>query len=158
MIEVYDNEKIAIESSGNISAAKLFGRFCNGNSAIHELTKEIINKEENYYPDKILAEIVHIPQSRTGNILRRPVLRKHEIAYLANSGVENKNSIELNDLFVSVKNAKIILHSKKLDKEIIPCLSNAHNYFSSSIPIISLFMRFARHKIQNRYIVLIGEF
>lgn len=135
MIEVYDNEKIAIESSGNISAAKLFGRFCNGNSAIHELTKEIINKEENYYPDKILAEIVHIPQSRTGNILRRPVLRKYEIAYLANSGVENKNSIELNDLFISVKNAKIILRSKKLDKEIIPCLSNAHNYSNSSNPL-----------------------
>lgn len=135
MIEVYDNEKIAIESSGNISAAKLFGRFCNGNSGIHELTTEIINKEENHYPDKILAEIVHIPQSRTGNILRRPVLRKHEIAYLANSGVENKNSIELNDLFISVKNAKIILRSKKLDKEIIPCLSNAHNYSNSSNPL-----------------------
>lgn len=135
MIEIYNDEKIAIESSGNVSAAKLFGRFCNGNSNIHKLTKEIIKKEENYYADKILAEIVHIPQSRTGNILRRPVLRNYEIAYLSNSGVEKKNLIELNDLFVSVKNNKIILRSKKLDKEIIPCLSNAHNYSSNSIPL-----------------------
>lgn len=136
LIEIYNNEKIAIESSGNVSAAKLLGRFCNGNSAIHNLTKEIIQKEEAYHADKILAEIVHIPQSRTGNILRRPVLRNYEIAYLANSGVEKKNTIDLNDLYLSVKNDKIILRSKKLGKEIIPCLSNAHNFSNNnSLPL-----------------------
>lgn len=136
LIEVYNNEKIGIESSGNVSAAKLLGRFCSGNSAIHNLTKEIIQKEEVYHTNKILAEIIHIPQSRTGNILRRPVLRNHEIAYLANSGVKKKNTIDLNDLYLSVKNDKIILRSKKLNKEIIPCLSNAH-YFSNdnSLPL-----------------------
>jgi hypothetical protein len=113
LIEVYNNEKAAIESSGNVSASKLLGRFCNGDSGIHNLTKEIIQKEEAYLTDKILAEIVHIPQSRTGNILRRPVLRSYEIAYLANSGVEKKNTIDLNDLYLSVKNDKIILRSKK---------------------------------------------
>ena len=136
LIEIYNNEKIAIESAGNVSAAKLLGRFCNGNSAIHNLTKEIIQKEEAYYADKILAEIVHIPQSRTGNILRRPVLRNHEIAYLANSGVKKENTIDLNDLYLSVKNDKIILRSKKLGKEIIPCLSNAHNFSNNnSLPL-----------------------
>lgn len=136
LIEIYNNEKIAIESSGNVSAAKLLGRFCHGNSAIHNLTKEIIQKEEAHNTDKILAEIVHIPQSRTGNILRRPVLRNHEIAYLANSGVEKKNTIDLNDLYLSVKNDKIILRSKKIGKEIIPYLSNAHNFSSNnSLPL-----------------------
>ncbi|UPZ17010.1 lantibiotic dehydratase family protein [Flavobacterium humidisoli] len=135
LIEVYHNEKLSIESSGNISATKFLGRFCNGNSEIHKLTQEIIQKEQNYYHDKILAEIVHIPQSRTGNILRRPVLRNYEIAYLANSGVEKKNTIDLNDLFVSIRNDKIILHSKKHDKEVIPCLSNAHNFYNNSLPV-----------------------
>jgi hypothetical protein len=130
LIEVYNDIKIAIESSANVSAAKLLGRFCIGNPEIHNLTKEIIQKEEAYHADKILAEIVHIPQSRTGNILRRPVLRNHEIAYLANPGVKKINTIDLNDLYLSVKNDKIILRSKKCNKEIIPCLSNAH-YFSN---------------------------
>lgn len=135
LIEIYDNEKFLIESSGSTSAAKLLGRFCNGNPEIHKLTEEIIQKEQNYHHDKILAEIIHIPQSRTGNILRRPVLRNYEIVYLANSGAEKKNTIDLNDLYLFVKNDKLILRSKKLDKEIIPCLSNAHNFSNNSLPV-----------------------
>lgn len=135
MIEVFNNDNIAIESSGNISAAKLLGRFCHGNSDIHKLTKEIIQKEEDYYSDKIMAEVVHIPQSRTGNILRRPVLRSHEISYLAKSGVFANNNIALNDLFISIENDTIKLNSKKNKKEVIPFLSNAHNFSKDSLPI-----------------------
>ncbi|MBC5837292.1 lantibiotic dehydratase family protein [Flavobacterium muglaense] len=138
MIEVATNQEkelIAIESSDNVSAAKLLGRFCNGNTTIHNLTKEIVEKEKKCYPDKILAEIVHIPESRTGNILRRPVLRDYEIAYLSNSGVTRDYALDINDLMVSIKNNRIILRSKKHDKEVIPCLSNAHNYSSQSLPI-----------------------
>ena len=135
MIELLNNEKIVIESSGDVSAAKLLGRFCNGNVKIHNLTNEIIEKEAVQYSDKILAEIVHFPESRTGNILRRPVLREYEIAYLSNSGVTEDFTIDLNDLMVSVKNEKIILRSKTHNKEVIPCLSNAHNYTNKSLPI-----------------------
>jgi hypothetical protein len=64
------------------------------------LTKEIVEKEKKYHPDKILAEIVHIPESRT-NILRRPILRDYEIAYLSNSG-ESRLHFDINDL-MSIK-------------------------------------------------------
>ncbi|SDI11749.1 Lantibiotic dehydratase, C terminus [Flavobacterium omnivorum] len=138
MIEIalhQEKEIISIESSGDVSAAKLLGRFCNGNDAIYNLTNEVIAKEAAYHSDKILAEIVHIPESRTGNILRRPVLRAFEIAYLANSGVNQDYTIDLNDLMISIRNNKIILRSKKHSKEVIPCLSNAHNYVAKSLPI-----------------------
>ncbi|MBG6111999.1 hypothetical protein IWX84_002894 [Flavobacterium sp. CG_9.10] len=135
MIQLLKKEEISIESSGDVSAAKLLGRFCNGNIDIHNLTNEIVEKEKKQNPDKILAEIVHVPESRTGNILRRPVLRKHEIAYLSNSGVSQRHTIAINDLMVSVSNNQIILRSKKHNKEIIPCLSNAHNYTNKSLPI-----------------------
>ncbi|WP_348811982.1 lantibiotic dehydratase family protein [Flavobacterium maritimum] len=135
MIELLNNEKIAFESSGDVSAAKLLGRFCNGNAQIQNLTNKIIEKETVCLSDKILAEIVHFPESRTGNILRRPVLREYEIAYLSNSGVTEDYTIDLNDLMISVKNDKIILRSKTHNKEVIPCLSNAHNYSNKSLPI-----------------------
>lgn len=138
MIEIalsHDKEIIVIESSGDVSATKLLGRFCNGNDAVYNLTSEIVAKEVAYHSDKILAEIVHIPESRTGNILRRPVLRAYEIAYLASTGVHQDKKIDLNDLMISIRNNKIILRSKKHNKEVIPCLSNAHNYSNKSLPI-----------------------
>ncbi|MCV9930456.1 lantibiotic dehydratase family protein [Flavobacterium sp. LS1R49] len=135
MIEVLKNEEISIASSGNVSAAKLLGRFCNGNRSIHNLTKEIIERESDYYSDKILAEVVHIPESRTGNILRRPILREYEIAYLSIPGVSESQVIDLNDLMIAIKGNKIILRSKKYNKEVIPCLSNAHDYSNNSLPI-----------------------
>jgi hypothetical protein len=138
MIEIalhQEKEMLSIESSGDVSAAKLLGRFCNGNDAVYNLTNEIVAKEVAYHSDKILAEIVHIPESRTGNILRRPVLRAFEIAYLATSAVTQDYMIDLNDLMISIRNNKIILRSKKHNKEVIPCLSNAHNYSNKSLPI-----------------------
>ncbi|NHM00522.1 lantibiotic dehydratase family protein [Flavobacterium difficile] len=130
-----ENEIISIESSGNYSAAKLIGRFCNGDEAIHNLAKEIVQKETTLNSNKILAEIVHLPQSRTGNILRRPNLRTYEIPYLANSLVAKKNQINSEDLYLSIKNNAVVLTSKAFQKEIIPCLSNAHNYSHNSIPV-----------------------
>lgn len=135
MIEVFGDDKIAIDSSGDVSASQLLARFCNGNKDIHHFAKEIIEKEESLYSDKILAEIVHIPESRTGNILRRPVLRKNEIAYLAKSGVSEENVIYLDDLWISINDDKIILYSKKHKKEVLPCLSNAHDFTKNALPV-----------------------
>jgi hypothetical protein len=84
-----------------VSAAKLLAVFCK-NAAIHNLTKRSL-KRKNISSDKILAEIVHIPESRTGNILRRPILRDYEIAYLSNSGVSRDYTLDINDLMVSIK-------------------------------------------------------
>lgn len=135
MIEVFSPEEIALTSSGNVSAGKLLGRFCNGNETIYNLTKEIIQKENEFFNDEILAEIVHIPESRTGNILKRPSLRKHEISYLCQPGVSKENNLELEDLYISVNQDEIILRSKKHNKQIRPRLSNAHNFAVNSLPI-----------------------
>ena len=138
MIEVLkkDNQELLfIDSAGGMSAAKLLARFCNGNPAINDLTKEIIKKENDFYDDMILAEIVHIPEARIGNIIKRPVLREYEIPYLANAGVEEQFQIAIDDLMVSVKNNTIILRSKKHNKRVLPCLSNAHNYGKNALPI-----------------------
>ena len=154
MIEIalhQEKELLSIESSGDVSAAKLLGRFCNGNDAIYNLTDEIVIKEATYHSDKILAEIVHIPESRTGNILRRPVLRAYEIAYLANSGVNQDYTIDLSDLMISIRKNKIILRSKKHNKEVIPFLSNAHNYATKSLPIYHFLCDFQSQDIKPIY-------
>ncbi|NHN26331.1 hypothetical protein FIA58_011635 [Flavobacterium jejuense] len=138
MIEIFqelDQETLVLDSLGNFSATKLIGRFCNGEATIHDLAKEIVTKEAHLHPTSILAEIAHLPESRTGNVLRRPLLRTYEIPYLANSIAPKEQQIEIEDLLISVVNKNIVLKSKQLNKIIIPCLSNAHNYSSNALPI-----------------------
>ncbi len=126
--------KILMTSAGGSCAANLLGRFCHTDKGILDLVKEMISKEENYYPDKIVAEIVHLPESRIGNILHRPVLRKYEIPYLAKSSVSPEFQILPEDLMVSVKNNRLVLRSKRLNKEVIPRLTSAHNFSYNALP------------------------
>lgn len=138
MIEVVKldhKETLVLESLGNFSAAKLIGRFSNGEAKIQQLANEITAKEATLSKDVFFAEIAHIPESRTGNILRRPVLRDYEIPYLANSITPKEKQIDIADLWISVVNNTIILKSKKQNQIVVPCLSNAHNYSNNSLPI-----------------------
>ncbi|MEN8154743.1 MAG: lantibiotic dehydratase family protein [Acidobacteriota bacterium] len=127
--------KIHLKSAGGSSGVNLLGRFCHVDERINKIVKEIIKKEEELKNDKVFAEIVHLPESRTGNILFRPNIRKYEIPYLAGSSVPVKNQININDLMISIKGNRIILRSKKLKKEILPRLGTAHNYSFNVLPI-----------------------
>ena len=54
---------------------------------------------------------------------------------MSHSGVSEAYQIRLDDLMVSIQNNTVILRSKKHNKTVIPCLSNAHNYASKSLPL-----------------------
>ncbi len=142
MIEVIRTEEspqgslVVMGSAGGPSAASLLGRFCYLDEKLHNHVKQIVQKEQDLNPDKILAEIVHLPEARIGNILMRPVLRDYEIPYLANPSVEKENVIPITDLMISVVQGRYIkLRSKRLDKEVLPRLSSAHNYSNNSLPV-----------------------
>lgn len=128
-------EKLCIENFGGSSAADLLGRFCSDKSNVQHLTKQIAKKEDEYNDDEVLAEIIHLPEARIGNIIRRPTLRQYEIPYLAASVLPKENQISVEDLYISLKNGRIILRSKKLNKEVKPYLTNAHNYHHNALPV-----------------------
>lgn len=132
---IIDNENIHLQPMGGSSSASLLGRFASGSENINEIVKDITEHEENLSNDKILAEIVHLPESRVGNILFRPSLRNYEIDYLAKSTLPEKNQIHLDDLLISIKGNRIVLKSKRLNKEIVPRLTTAHNYSFNSLPV-----------------------
>ena len=135
MFRVIGSKKLFFQNCGGSSAANLLGRFAHGSDEIFEIIKDITSHEQKLNSDKILAEIAHLPESRTGNILLRPVLRDYEIPYLAKSALDSEKQIQLNDLMISVRENKIILRSKRLNKEIIPRLSTAHNYSYNALPV-----------------------
>jgi hypothetical protein len=130
--ELYQNGEIFFNSAGNSSACNLISRFGHS-SNVEKYLVEITQKENLLSCNDILAEVVHIPFSRTGNVLQRPKLREYEIPYFCNSFAKK---IILSDLMVSIKGGKVILRSKKLNRTVVPMLSTAHNYNSKdALPI-----------------------
>lgn len=116
------------------SAANLLGRFCYGDEKLLEDVRATLRRAEPDNEKVIYAEIVHLPEARIGNILMRPHLRAYEIPLLSPATVPAENQIHIQDLLVSVRQGRVILRSKRLNKQIIPRLSTAHNY-SNGLPI-----------------------
>lgn len=111
------------------------GRFCYTSEYLTEKVKNCIATEETLNKEAIYAEIVHLTNARVGNVTIRPNLRKYEIPYLGKSGLDIEHQIPVTDLMVSVSNNSIRLRSKKLNREIIPRLTNAHVFTDSYLPI-----------------------
>lgn len=139
MIKVVDTNEskplMLLSDSVGATAAMLLGRFGHTDQAISDYIDEIIEKEEK--ENTIYAEILHLPESRAGNILARTNLREYEIPYLAKSTLPYDRQLDINDLYISIRNDHIFLRSKKTNKEVIPILSNAHNHDMNPLPIYS---------------------
>jgi len=115
-----------LSAFGGPSAVPLMARFGHLEPALADKLKECTVFEE--ADNLILAEIIHLPESRVGNILQRPKIRTYEIPFLGISNMPVEQQIPIEDIMVSIKSDKVILRSKKLDLEIRPRLSCAHNY------------------------------
>ncbi|PAJ72841.1 lantibiotic dehydratase [Pseudoalteromonas sp. NBT06-2] len=115
------------------SAANLLGRFCHLNNDLKQNVITHLKAESNHSSDVIFAEIVHMPEGRPGNVIARPHLRQYEIVFLADSSLSSEYQIPISDLHVWVESGLVKLWSKRLNKQVIPRLSSAHNYSSRSL-------------------------
>ncbi len=127
--------RVLVESIGGPSAALLLGRFCHGDPELHRAVEELVNAEEAQRPDAVFAEIVHVPEGRLGNILSRPTLRAYEIPYLGRASVPPERQIPITDLHLLLDRGRVVLFSKRLGREVVPRLSNAHNHRTSRFAI-----------------------
>ncbi|HEY0177493.1 MAG TPA: lantibiotic dehydratase, partial [Pedobacter sp.] len=122
------NFKFNLAACGGPSAIPLLGRFGPSMDVLDQKLKDCALTEQEAFGDAILAEVIHLPEARIGNILQRPQIRPYEIPFLGNASVDAGHQIPVTDLMVSVRQNKIVLRSKRLNKIIIPRLSSAHNY------------------------------
>lgn len=108
------------------SGARLLGRFCHADAELAAAVADHLHAEEALQPDAVFAEIAHLPER--GNLVSRPADRSYEIPYLGRSVAKVERILPLSDLRVSVRGTRIVLRSERLNCEIIPRLTTAHNF------------------------------
>jgi thiopeptide-type bacteriocin biosynthesis protein len=124
-----------LHSASGPSGARILGRFCHADDELHRLVRAHLAAEEAVHPDRVFAEVVHLPEGRVGNILSRPVLRGYEIPYLGRSGAPADRQLPLDDLLVSVQGERIVLRSRRLGREVVPRLTTAHNHVTHGLGV-----------------------
>ncbi|NMR27249.1 lantibiotic dehydratase [Pseudoalteromonas sp. NEC-BIFX-2020_015] len=137
MLSLYEDDKqqpiFKFNGCFGPSSANLLGRFCHLDDGLKNAVVEELKQEQAHSSEVIFAEVVHMPEGRPGNVIARPHLREYEIVFMADSSLDNEYQIPLSDLYVWVEGQQVKLWSKRLNKQVIPRLSCAHNYTSRSL-------------------------
>ena len=116
--------------------SRLINRFSHTSKKIENLVQDLSLLAASHLDEEVIyAEIIHLPESRLGNIMLRAATTQYEIPYLSNSAVNSEFQININDIVVFIHENKIKLKSKKLNKIIIPSLNTAYNFHKSTLPI-----------------------
>ncbi len=118
------------------SGTSLLGRFCYLDDRLTAAVRSHVEHEACSAPEAVFAELVHLPQARLANVIRRPPLRPLEVPYLGRSALPADQQLDLSDLRVSVQRGRVMLRSIRLDREVIIRCSTAHNFsHGSNLPI-----------------------
>lgn len=128
-----DETLVYLSHFGDVSAARVLGRFGLYNAEIEEYLKEIRDREKAVAGEAVIAEVVHIPQDRVSNVINRPVLSDYEIPFITNSYHENRILPE--DLVLYSTGSSLVLASKSLGRAVLPRISNAHSYDVNALPV-----------------------
>ena len=128
---------INLKTVGTISASVLTSRYTDFSEEVYEFNQDVFLKEQELHDDQIVAEICYIPENESSNIIGRKGGRSYQINYLSGPSKTNSNSIDVEDLTISLVYGKFVLKSQKLNKEIIPRHSNPYNYHNNSMPVFN---------------------
>jgi len=118
---------VEIDGVHGPSGAELLGRFCHGDARLHDAVRTQLRAEEAHSPGVVFAEIIHLPEGRVGNVLARPVLRDYELVLLGRSGAPADRQLSVDELTVHLEGDRVVLYSPRLDAEVRPRLTTAHN-------------------------------
>lgn len=116
---------LELKTLTNQRHGRLMGRFADGLPDVRDFLQTSNRNRET--AAAIVAEIVHLPQGHLGNISTRPRLTEWEVCIRAGASPAAKR-IALEDIYVSVRNGRVLLHSQRHSKRLLLQMSNAHRY------------------------------
>ena len=114
------------------SGARMLGRFCDLDEGLLDGVRRHLREEAALDPDAIYAEIVHTPEGRLGNVVRRPHVREVELSLAGHSRFRGKTRLTLDDLLLSLDGNRFRLRSRRDGREVRPRLTSAHNFSGST--------------------------
>jgi len=120
--------RLFVRGAHGPSGARLLGRFCDLDPELGEWVRKHLREEEALAPEAVLAEVVHTPEGRVGNVVRRPRLREVEISCAGNSRLEGDSRLTAADLLLRLERGRFRLRSRKDGREVRPRLTSAHNF------------------------------
>lgn len=108
------------------SGGRLLGRLCHADDDLRRRVEAHLAAEEALDPDAVFAEIVHLPEGRSGHEVARPALRRWEIPFLGRGAADAEHRIPVGDLRVSVRDGRIVLRSERLGRRVVPRHTASH--------------------------------
>lgn len=110
------------------SGARMLGRFCDLDPTLLEAVRRHLRDEEALEPDIIFAEVVHSPEGRLGNVVRRPHVREVELSWAGDSRRPGPQRLTVDDLLIRLEGSRFRLRSRRDGREVRPRLTSAHNF------------------------------
>lgn len=126
---------VLLQHVGGAHSNILLGRFAHLGEDMSAFCSALARDEMKANEHVVFAEIIHIPEGRVGNVARREPFFQYEIPFLGASVLDGDRQLTIEDMMLSIQGDEIILRSRKLNRRIVPRLSNAHNYANSSIAV-----------------------
>jgi len=128
-------QRLLIERFNGPTAANYITRFGHSMPDVAQLARSIHAYDQALNPKVLVAEVAHLPFERTSNVISTPASSSYTIRVVSNMLSKEQENIELSDLYLTVRNGRVVLFSRKLEKEIIPRLNNAYVYSRSTLPL-----------------------
>ena len=119
---------LEIRHIGGRNGLELIARFTHLSPEMTTCAQEYYREYGQRDADCIYAEIIHHPQDRILNIIRKPRLSEHDIVFAGASDLPRSQQFWLEDLTIQLKGERFVLRDRKTGKQVIPRLTSAHNY------------------------------
>lgn len=110
------------------SGGEMLGRFTSIDDVLLDNVRAMFRRQQEQDGERIYAEVVHRNGGRVDNVGSRPNLREYDIVYMGDSSLDADHQIPVSDLMLSMVDGQYRLRSIRLDKEIVPRMSNAHAF------------------------------
>lgn len=146
IVELIDN-LIHIKSIGGVSAGSLSGRFTLVNTELQKTMQSLVKIEEDANPDVLFFDIAYNGEKKIDNINRRASIYNYELPILSWS--TNENIIDINDLYITVREDELVLYSKKYNKRVVPRLATAYNYTRSDLSLFRFLTDLQHQGVQS---------